>query len=135
MKILITRRTVLRNVATAGAGALFAPIAAAQDKPIQIAGKPVEVTLTAVTPHTVRIAIQPLENGLPRPIPRDGALVREDFGKPQAKLRALAASRDVKCGNLTVKLTGDPFAIRVEGEGGRLLQDLRFDATGKMTFL
>src|SRR5262245_33237460 len=135
MKILITRRTVLRNVATAGAGALFAPIAAAQDKPIQIAGKPVEVTLTAVTPHTVRIAIQPLENGQPKPIPQDGALVKEDFGKPQTKLRALAASRAVKCGNLTVKLTGDPFAIRVEGEGGRLLQDLRFDATGKMTFL
>ncbi len=76
MKILISRRAVLRNVATAGAGALFASIAAAQDKPIQIAGKSVEVTLTAVTPHAVRIAIQPLENGQPKPIPQDGALER-----------------------------------------------------------
>jgi hypothetical protein len=47
MKIPISRRAVLRNVATAGAGSLFAPIAAAQDKPIQIAGKP--VTLTAIS--------------------------------------------------------------------------------------
>jgi hypothetical protein len=49
MKIPISRRAVLRNVATAGAGALFTPIAAVQDKPIQIAGKPVEVTLTAIS--------------------------------------------------------------------------------------
>ena len=50
-------------------------------------------------------------------------------------MRTLDATRTVKCGALTVKLTRDPLTIRVEGEGGRLIQELRPDAaTGKLAF-
>jgi alpha-glucosidase/alpha-D-xyloside xylohydrolase len=67
-------------------------------------------------------------------VPLDGVLVKEDFGKPQARMRAVAGSRAVKCGSLTVTLKGDPISIRVEG-GGRLIQELQVDrATGKLTF-
>jgi alpha-glucosidase (family GH31 glycosyl hydrolase) len=136
MRTPISRRTALRGVATAGAGALFAPaIVPAQDKPLEIAGKTVEVTLTSITPQTVRITVQPIENGQPKAVPQDGALVREDFGRPQARMRTLAGNRIVKCGRLTVKLKGDPFTIRVEAEGGRLVQELLLDrATGKVVF-
>src|SRR5262249_44280735 len=104
-------------------------------KTLEIAGKPVEVALSSVSPQTVRITIQPLENGQPKAVPRDGALVKEDFSQPHAKLRALTGTRSVKCGALTVKLSGEPFSIRVEGERGRLVQELQLErATGRLTF-
>src|SRR4030081_1381405 len=134
MKDPISRRDALRGVA--GAGALLVPaIAPAQEKTLEIAGKPVEVTLTSVTPQTVRVTIQPIENGQPKAVPQDGALVKEVFGQPQARLRAVAGIRSVKCGALTVKLNAEPFTIRVEGERGLLIQELKLDrATGTLTF-
>ncbi len=136
MKPPISRRDALRTVATAGAGAFLEPVKAlAQQKPLEIAGKPVEVSLTSITPLTVRITIQPIENGQPAAVPVDGALVKETFGQPAARLRTLDAPRSVKCGELTVKLSPDPFTIRVEGQGGRLIQQLQPDpASGKVTF-
>src|SRR3954451_7283749 len=103
MKPPISRRDALRTVATAGAGAFLEPVKAlAQQKPLEIAGKPVEVSLTSVTPQTVRITIQPIESGQPAAVPVDGALVKEVFGQPAARLRTLDAPRSVKCGELTV---------------------------------
>ena len=67
------RRQALKTIAAASASALLA-----QDAPIQIAGRPIEITLTSVTPQTVRITVQPIENGQPLPVPHDGALVKED---------------------------------------------------------
>src|SRR5437588_530588 len=111
----ISRRDALRNVAAAGTGGfLTSAQALAQVKPLEVAGKPVELTLTSVTPQTVRITVQPIENGQPKPVPQDGALVKEDFGKPAFTVRAFAGTRNVKCGGLTVKLIADPFSIRVE---------------------
>ncbi|MGO9257886.1 MAG: TIM-barrel domain-containing protein [Bryobacteraceae bacterium] len=135
----MTRRQALRRVAAAGAGSLLnAPSApgqeGAQPGALRIAGRPVEVTLTAASPVTVRIAIQPLENGQPQPIPSDGALVKEDWGPPAARLRALPAPRSVRCGDLTVRLSADPLAFRIRG-GRRLVQELACDAaTGRLSF-
>jgi alpha-glucosidase (family GH31 glycosyl hydrolase) len=136
MKNPISRRDALKSVATAGAGAFLAPaIALAQEKTLEIAGKPAEVTLTSVSPRTVRIVIQPIENGQPKPVFQDGALVKEDFGQPIAKLRSVSGTRSVKCGDLTVKLTGDPLVIRVETQDGHVVQELKPDAAGgKLTF-
>src|SRR4051794_16936871 len=136
MKTPISRRDALKSAAQAGAGALVASSQAlAQEKPIEIAGKPVEVAVTQVTPQTVRITIRPLESGTPKPVPLDGALVKENFGQPAMVLRSFAGTRRVKSGTLTVTLARDPFSVRVEGPGGRLIQELQPDpATGKMTF-
>ena len=128
----ITRRSAL----AASAGVLFAPAAAlGQEKALELTGKPVEVTVTPVSAHTVRIAIQPIDNGQRKPVPADGALVKEEFGKASAAIRSLAGARSVKSGDLTVRVTAEPFSIRVEGKDGRLIQDLRVDSqSGKLTF-
>jgi len=133
----ISRRQTLRAVSAAGAAALLAPAKAlAQELPLELAGRPVELTLTPVTPQTVRITIQPLENGRPKPLAPDGALVKDDFGPPPARVRTLATTRDVKCGSLVLRLTRDPFTVRVAGPGGRLIQQLHPDAaSGKVAFL
>ena len=64
MEKLGTRRQALTSLATVGLSALVnSSPAYAQDAPIEIAGRPVEITLTPVSPQTVRITVQPLENG------------------------------------------------------------------------
>src|SRR5690348_9818331 len=129
------RREALKSIATAGAGALLAGDAGlAEAAPIQIAGRPIEVTIIAATPQTVRIAIQPIENGQALPIPQDGALVKTSWGAPALRWRPIAGSRHVKCGSLTVEVSANPFAIRVTRKG-RVVQELKLDsATGKLTF-
>ncbi|HXB72567.1 MAG TPA: TIM-barrel domain-containing protein [Candidatus Acidoferrales bacterium] len=127
----LTRRAALKTVVSAGAGALLT----AQESGIQIAGRPVEVTLTSISPETVRITAQAIEAGQVQPIPSDGALVKEDWGKPVARLRPVAGTRNVKCGDLTVRIAVEPLVIRVETKGGRLIQELKPDAaTGALTF-
>jgi alpha-glucosidase/alpha-D-xyloside xylohydrolase len=127
----LTRRSLLKVAATASAGAL-----AAQPAGLYVAGRPVELTLTSVSPDTVRITAQAIENGQAQPILSDGALVKEDFGKPVARLRPVAGTRNVKCGDLTIHLSVEPCTIRVEAKGGRLIQELKPDATtGALSFL
>src|ERR1051326_7644446 len=126
----ITRRRALKTVAAAGPGLMLA-----QGKAIRITEREVEVTVTSVSPQTVRITVRPLENGRPAPVPADGALVKESWGQPVARLRTLSSARRVKCGDLTVTLSGEPLTIRVESKGGGLVQELRCDeATGKVRF-
>ncbi len=125
----VTRRQALKNAAVAGAGVLLGRGTADAKEPL------LEISLTSVSAENVRLAIALIENGAPRPIPGDGALVKENFGQPAARLRTGFGSRSVKCGDLDVKLTASPLIIRVEGKGGHLIQELKVDAaTGKITF-
>jgi alpha-glucosidase/alpha-D-xyloside xylohydrolase len=118
----LSRRELL--LSAAGACAL------AQEVP-----HPVEITLTAVTRNTVRVTVQPIENGVSIPVMATGALIEKDWPQPAARIRTLAAPRTVKCGDLMVKLSGNPLTIRVEAGDGRLIQELRLDAlTGAVTF-
>ncbi len=129
----ITRRRALR-AGTIGTGTIFSgSIASAQ--PIRINGKPVEVAVTSISPHTVRVTVQALDADRPQPIPSTGALVKSDFGKPAARVRTITSPRSVKCGDLVVKLSAEPLTIRVEDKQNRLIQELTADsATGNLTF-
>ena len=132
----ITRRGVLKKVATAGSGALAGSgLAFAQETQLRIAGRPVEIALTATSPKTVRITIVPIENGEAQPVPIDGALVKQNWTRPSAVLRALATTTSVKCGELIVRLSGNPLAIRIEDQAGRVVQQLTCDSvTGDLSF-
>ncbi len=129
MKNPSTRREALRCVATAAAGLVGHGISQAQDAPIEIAGRPVEIALTSVSPETVRVAIRPLKQGQPQAIPPEGALAKDDWGPPVAHLRSLDGTRSVKCGDLTLRLSANPLTVRVESKGGRLVQELKVDST------
>ena len=127
---------MLRNVASAARSTLLVRgVAFSEETPIQIAGRPVEIALTPVSPETVRITIQPIDNGQMQAVLIDGALVKEDWGQPVARLRTLGNPRTVKCGDLTVKLSDNPLTIRVEAKGGHFVQELTSDAnTGNLSF-
>ncbi len=137
MKTRLTRREALKTAGSIGTlTVLGRRVASPQEAPLQIAGQPVEVALTSLSPHTVRITIQAVVNGQPQAFSSDGALIKEDWGQPSARLRTLSAAKNVKCGNLTVKLSANPLIIRLEAKDGRLVQELRADATsGNLSFL
>ena len=135
MSKAINRRGILKKFA-AGSGTLVGQVLVfSQETPIQTAGRPVEIALTPVSPQTVRITIHAIENGHVQTVAIDGALVKENWGKPAARLRTLVTSRTIKCGELTVKVSSNPLTIRVENKGGRLVQELTSDAnTGNLSF-
>jgi alpha-glucosidase (family GH31 glycosyl hydrolase) len=129
----MTRREALKGAAIAGA--LLTPrIGLSREATLQIGGRPVEIALTPASLHTVRITAQAIESGRLQAIPSDGALVKEDWGQPAIRVRALSAPRTVKCGELTVTLARDPTTIRVEAHNRRLAQELKFDPSGGVEF-
>jgi len=133
----MTRRQVLQNVATAGAGALVHPaLGLGQTGELRIAGRSVEIAVTAVGEEMVRITAQAVENGRPQPISPDGALVKEDWGQPVARMRSLSSPAMVECGRMIVRLSANPaLIVRVEARDGRLVQQLGCDpVNGHISF-
>ena len=66
---------------------------AAQDEAIRVAGRTVEVGVTAVSPQTVRISVLAVEEGRPQAIPSNGSLVQTRLrsGEPARGDRGRAA--------------------------------------------
>jgi alpha-glucosidase/alpha-D-xyloside xylohydrolase len=132
----ISRREALKTLGRAGAGAALAsPALAAQNGSIRIGGHTVEITVTPVSSHTVRISVAALENGKSQPIAYDGSLVQQEWQSPSARLTSLPSPRRIQCGALRVKLSLEPLTVRVEAGDGRLVQELRIDSeTGSVSF-
>ena len=86
-----------------------------------------EIAITPISPLTVRISIQPVENGRAVPVPSNGCLAREDWGQPAARIRDLSRPRTVPAGELTVKFGPDPLSIEIAARDGRQVQRLRVD--------
>ena len=139
---LITRREALKGMASVGTVALTSRgHALPSDVPILVSGRPVEIALSAVSPQTIRVTVQPIENGQPEAPPVDGALIKEEWGLPFVRMRTLSGTRNVKQGDLEVKVSVNPsfamsaLTIRVETSSGRLVQELRIDAwSGNLSF-
>ncbi len=124
----LSRRKVLLGI-------LAGTAAQAQTSSFESAGKAIEIGLTAITRATVRITVQPVENGIIRPVPVTGALLGKGWSQLVARIRTLPAPRNITCGDLTVKLSNNPLTIRVEANAGRLVQELKVDpATGNVSF-
>jgi alpha-glucosidase/alpha-D-xyloside xylohydrolase len=109
--------------------------AAGRDTILQVAGRPVELAVTAVGEHIVRLSIVPVEHGDSEPIPTDGSLVERNWGAPLVRLRTIGGLRSLECGRARVAITAEPLAVRVETPSGRLVQQIRVDAqTGGFAF-
>src|SRR5688572_4220864 len=102
----LTRRQALRDIGVAGAGLAFSGgVIRGQSADIVVAGKPVEIAVSSVSPATVRITVRPLVDGAPAPVAVTGALERESFGAALASGRAAAPLNRVRAGDLTVRFT------------------------------
>src|SRR5258708_4012845 len=92
----ISRRRWLKHV---GGGSAILPRLNAQTAGLQIAGRSVQIQITAVSAQTVRIAALPIEGG--KAVSDDGALIRI----PTAGIRTFSngSARPVKAGDLRIQ--------------------------------
>ncbi|KPK77543.1 MAG: hypothetical protein AMJ79_02820 [Phycisphaerae bacterium SM23_30] len=136
--MLLSRREALKRFGTAGAGIILASsnITFGRSENITIAGKPVEIVVSTLSPLTVRIMVLPIENGRPVELPVDGAVVDKAEGKPLARHREREHFQSVRTGNLVVRFISEPPTLHVETTTGKPVQRLKFDSEANgMSFL
>src|SRR6476469_11111479 len=130
-----TRRQALQTIAATSTALFGTEAHAAESTALQIGSKAVTIRLSSVSASTVRIEVLPEEaNGL-QPVPADGALVQDQWGKPVAHLRKQTRGKGVKCGDLSVAVTASPLTIRVQDKSNRTIQELRAEGdSGNISF-
>jgi alpha-glucosidase/alpha-D-xyloside xylohydrolase len=94
-----------------------------------IAGQPVEIVVSSVSPETVRLTVRPLRNGQPAPLPITGELSQDELGTIAARGRTTPDLARVRAGHLVVSFEDDPPRIRIETQDGTVVQNLVFDAS------
>lgn len=129
------RREVLKGM-TAACAAYLAPIKfPATSDNLQIAGQDVEVQVTAVSRHTLRLSVVPFKDGHLSPIPTDGSLVKDSWGEPSLKIRTAAHTETIRSGGLTVRIGSSPLTFTIENQKAAKIQQLTVDEnTGAVSF-
>jgi hypothetical protein len=82
---MTTRRDAIKQLG-AGAAALTIPsfVLRPRAEPLVIAGQPAELSISAVSPVTVRLTLRATGGPQPQTIPLTGALVKDEFSPPVA---------------------------------------------------
>ncbi len=124
-----SRREALKRLGTAGAGIVLARrIIRGQPSDIVIAGTPVEIVVSPVSPSTVRLTALPIAGGRAAGVPADGALVPAAEGRATARRRARDRFESIHAGNLRVDFSDDPPTFQIKTTAGRIVQRLTLDA-------
>ncbi len=94
-----------------------------------------EVQIAIVSAHTVRLTVLPIQNGKVADTPFNGALVRESWGPPIARLRGQELGQAIQSGNLRVRASLDPLSFTISTADGVEVQTLSADrSTGIVSF-
>ena len=120
------------------AGAALCSTSLVRDQVVAIpssAKKDVEIQLTSVSTHTLRLSILPTINGEPVAVSTDGSLVRTFWGAPAAKLRGEFKPQTVTLRAFHVHVAPDPLTFKIGTETGQPIQTLTLDSeTGALDF-
>ncbi|MGH9161079.1 MAG: TIM-barrel domain-containing protein, partial [Vicinamibacteraceae bacterium] len=132
-----SRREVLKQLGTAGAGVMLGGgIIRGQGRDIVVAGRPVAIAVSSLSPSTVRIRLLPIEAGRSTAVPMDGALAREGEGRVLAEERRPDSLQRVAAGDLLVRFTSSPPTIHVDTRAGEPVQRMTLDPRAPgMSFL
>ena len=124
MPAKVHRREALKRVAAAGAGMAVAPVVLrGQGTAVAVGGRPVEITVSSVSPSTVRLTVIPAGGAA---VQDDGALVAA--ADAPALVRRKEPFAAVKAGNLTVRFSPSPPTLTVEDQKRQVVQQIVFDA-------
>src|SRR5207247_3476718 len=104
----LSRRDLLKGVALLGGAGLKARTTTA----FSIAGRPVQIVVSSVSPLTARISVLAIEDGRLQTIPSDGALDERIPPSPPASVTATPID-SAHAGDLVVDLSADPMTIRI----------------------
>jgi alpha-glucosidase/alpha-D-xyloside xylohydrolase len=94
----------------------------------------VELKLSTVSDHTIRLTLQPVIDGMALALQSDGALIRDELGPVIVQARSLPAMRTYKSGNLAISVSTHPLRIQISTEAGRAVQDLLIDDSSGISF-
>ena len=123
----ISRRDAVKRIGAAGVTALVpTAILRGQLTEIRVAGRPVEIAVTSLSRHTVRLTIAPIEGGRTATVPLNGGLVNVEASRVESRIRR--PTRLVRLGDLTVGFTSDPPTLHVDTNRGTLVQKLTLSA-------
>ena len=124
---MTTRRDAIKQLG-AGAAALTIPnFILRRAEPLIVAGQPAELSVSPVSPVTVRLTLRATGGAQPQAIPFTGALVRDEFAPAAAQSSDTAALSRVRVGDVVVRLTASPPTIHIETRG-ETVQRLTLDA-------
>jgi alpha-glucosidase/alpha-D-xyloside xylohydrolase len=122
----LSRREAVRQLAGAGAGlTLGAPIFRGQSDQIFLAGTPVEMVVSSISPSTIRVTAVAADQGR---IPDDDSLVRAAAGRLVASRRTASGTKPIRAGNLVVRITMAPPTLHIDTAAGSPIQRLTLDA-------
>src|SRR6187399_3253194 len=126
----ITRRRALKDLGLAGAGLAVSGGVIRGQSPgeIVVAGQPVEIAVSSVSPLTVRVSLRPIRDGVPAPIAQTGHLVQDEFGKPLVQAREQSRLTHVGAGGFVVSYTPGPPTVHIKRSSGESIQKLTLDA-------
>jgi alpha-glucosidase/alpha-D-xyloside xylohydrolase len=126
----VSRREALKRLGVVGAGLAVGrrQFLRGQAKEIVVAGQPVEISVTSLSPATARLTLQPIHNGAADSLLVTGELVAEKLGRTITQSRASSSLARVRAGDLVVKFTDTPPSLTVETRSGAAVQRLVFDA-------
>lgn len=133
----MNRRDAVKQIG-ASAAALALPnfILRLPAEPLIVAGQPAELSISPVSPVTVRLALRATGASQPQTIPFTGALVQDEFAPALARGGDTSAFTRVRVGDLVVRLTASPPTIHVETSRGEVVQRLTLDSGAPgMSFL
>ena len=123
-----TRREALKQIGAASAGlALGGGILRGQSGDIMVAGQPVEIAVSSVSPVTVRLTVRPIQNSVAAPVSRTGALVQEEFGPALARATTAKPLSGVRAGEVFVRFTESPPTIHVQWSSRQDIQRITLD--------
>jgi len=126
------RRDVLRGL-TAISTAAFVPLSKAGA--INQVDPEVEIQVTLVSEHTLRLSLVTTASDTSKSIPSNGSLARESWGTP-VRASGQEAGRDISLGSFRLKISWSPISIAVADEHDKLIQQFVWNSdTGVLTFL
>ena len=127
MTIDFSRRDALKAVISASAVAMIQPASGMTEAPLGVGSRPIELTLTSLSAHTIRVTVQPLRDNRPVPLPSDGALLDGEGPRPLAQIRSLSKPQTVRSGDLTITVSPHPLVIEVRRSDKSLVQKIAID--------
>lgn len=126
------RRDVLRGL-TAISTAALVPLSKAVA--INQLDPQIEIQITPVSEHTLRLSFLPTASNASKVIPVNGSLVKESWGTP-VRVTQQEAGRDISVGNFRAKVSLSPVSLAIADEHAKLIQQVDWDAdSGALTFL
>lgn len=127
MATLSRRETFVR---LGGAALGLRTLRAQTQDALLFAGRPVELLLTALNGHTLRISLLAIESGgAVESVQPDPALVMRSAGTSILRARTVRELKPARWGELLVEASGSPLSIRIAEQSGTTVQQLQFDST------